>query len=548
MDKRYITMLEVSQKQAYIFASNKLKDNVINSAIIAEIMSPEYFEKTVKDETLFSKDKNLVYSGGGHTVLEFPTKEQAQKVCQMITTKIREEYHGIEVFAKTIPYKERDEEGNVLSPSDNLKNLTKELEKKKSVRCAVFHQGTFGVEKIDTDTMQPILASKEKQKEMPDKEKKIEKSLIPTGYKAAEKFEDLGGDKNRSNFIAVVHIDGNAMGKRIEELNKEEKIEDWENYKQKMRRFSESIDDNFKSAYRTMNKIVAQNLEEDKEKKEEDRKFRDLKLKDKYFPIRRIITAGDDICFVTEGRIGLECAALFIKALRMEHNVVDGKSYSACAGVAIVHQKYPFYRAYELAELLCSNAKRFGASYEEDGLGRNVSAIDWHIEFGEMSDSLEEIRKKYETLDGNRLELRPYIVTATDEINQKEKIRQYSNFQKLMKKMSELEDSYARGKIKNLRTVLKQGETSSKNYIEFYKLKDLLLEGNYGIYREVDISKVGRGEGLEQEIFINTAKNDEDVKRSYLFDAIEMMDTYITFDYTDEDLKKAKELQAEGEL
>ena len=117
-----------------------------------------------------------------------------------------------------------------------------------------------------------------------------------------------------------------------------------------------------------------------------------------------------------------------------------------------------------------------------------------------------------------------------------------------MKKMSELEDSYARGKIKNLRTVLKQGETSSKNYIEFYKLKDLLLEGNYGIYREVDISKVGRGEGLEQEIFINTAKNDEDVKRSYLFDAIEMMDTYITFDYTDEDLKKAKELQAEGEL
>ena len=53
---------------------------------------------------------------------------------------------------------------------------------------------------------------------------------------------------------------------------------------------------------------------------------------------------------------------------------------------------------------------------------------------------------------------------------------------------------------------------------------------------------------MEQEIFINTAKNDEDVKRSYLFDAIEMMDTYITFDYTDEDLKKAKELQAEGEL
>ena len=37
--ERYLVMLEVSQKQAYIFGSNKLKDNIRNSAIIAWIMS-----------------------------------------------------------------------------------------------------------------------------------------------------------------------------------------------------------------------------------------------------------------------------------------------------------------------------------------------------------------------------------------------------------------------------------------------------------------------------------------------------------------------------
>lgn len=65
-----LVKLEVSQKQAYIFSSNKLKDNVLNSAVIAWIMSPEYFAETVtangKSE-LFDLKKNLVYSGGGHT-------------------------------------------------------------------------------------------------------------------------------------------------------------------------------------------------------------------------------------------------------------------------------------------------------------------------------------------------------------------------------------------------------------------------------------------------------------------------------------------------
>ena len=40
---RYLDIVEVSQKQAYIFSSNHLKDNVLNSATIAYITSSEYF-------------------------------------------------------------------------------------------------------------------------------------------------------------------------------------------------------------------------------------------------------------------------------------------------------------------------------------------------------------------------------------------------------------------------------------------------------------------------------------------------------------------------
>lgn len=73
-------------------------------------------------------------------------------------------------------------------------------------------------------------------------------------------------------------------------------------------------------------------------------KFDCQDTKQPYFPVRNIILAGDDVCFVTEGRIGVECARIFLEKIWGKVNSVDNKNYSACAGVAIVHQKYPFIR------------------------------------------------------------------------------------------------------------------------------------------------------------------------------------------------------------
>ena len=485
MGERYLTILEVSQKQAYIFSSNKLKDNVTNSAVIAWIMDPDYFEKAIADEGVFSKEKNLVYSGGGHTVLEFATREKAVTFTKSITTRIHKEYKDIEVFATTMEYSEE------LKPGENLKKLTEQLEKKKSLRVSAFHQGSFGIEKINTNTLKPMYKGEEleenRKKIMPEKEEKIDKVLSPDGYDSASKFSELGGSRNESNFIAVVHIDGNAMGKRVNDLYEKNESADWETYKSKLFNFSQSVDDNFKDAYKKMTEIVKENIEKGN--------LKDLSIKDNKFPVRRIITAGDDICFVTEGRIGLESAAAFIKELNKCKNEEDKEGYSACAGVAIVHQKYPFYKAYELAEMLCSNAKKYGASLSKDQSGKDVSAIDWHIEFGEIKDTLKEIRKSYCTEDGKQLEGRPYIISASKEIMEKETLRQYEDFRKQLKKLQKEEESCARGKMKEMREVLKQGETAVEYYLKFNKMEKLALD------------------------------------KTTLFDAVEMIDTYIELDY-----------------
>ena len=484
MREHYLTILEVSQKQAYIFQNNELKKNILNSAVIAWIMDADYLEETVGDRSVFNKRDNLVYSGGGHIVLEFLVKEQAVCFVKMITKAIKRDYPGIEVFAKTILYEEYK------FPAENLKELIKALEKNKSERKAVFHQGNFGVEKIDTKTLKPILYQNEKANEMPKKEEQVDKYLMAKGFHRVFKFEELGGTKDRSNFIAVVHIDGNAMGKRVERLQQKLKELGWQEYKERLKTFSESIDNNFKVAFKEMVEYVADNIR--------NNRLKDLNIVNNKFPVRRIITAGDDICFITEGRIGLECAAAFIEKLSSQKNLVDEQGYAACAGVAIVHQKYPFYKAYELAEMLCSSAKKYGASLSSDGFGSDVSAIDWHIEFGELKDTLEEIRADYNDSDGSSISERPYIVKASQSIMDAEVSRNYYVVRELIGKLQK-DESCARGTIKELKNILKQGQNETKHYIQFHKIDDLIkwdLSDNYKM----------------------------------LFDAIELIDTFITLE------------------
>ena len=140
------------------------------------------------------------------------------------------------------------------------------------------------------------------------------------------------------------------MGKRLEKIRTENQTKPRAEYKSNMRKFSESVDKNFKEAYKEMLYRVAQNLK--------NGNLSALELQGKMFPVRKIILAGDDVCFVTEGRIGLEAARIFIEQLKCKKNDCDQMGYTACAGVAIVHKKYPFYKAYELSEIICSNAKK----------------------------------------------------------------------------------------------------------------------------------------------------------------------------------------------
>ena len=523
--KKLLLIMEVSQKQAYIFKNKELKKNIDASYTIDEITSSGYFKKYFPE--YYNEEKNLVYSGGGHTILVFDNdveendntgkENQAVRFAKKLSKQIFCDYDGLEVFIKIMDYNENDD------PSKNIQNLMKKLEEKKAIRRASFRQGTFGME-VSKGEAERVLDSEKKEKEAEQRkkdaenrrEKRIreEKKKIQeeetTHYELVTQLEKLGGNMDDNNFIAVVHIDGNLMGKKVQENDEElrkilDGISDPEKkldmYREKKQEFSEKIDKLFKGAYSDMQDAVKKQIE--------NGNLKDLSLEEVVngekqinFPVRRIITAGDDICFVSEGKIGIECAVEYMKALWKRS---EGEN-SACAGVAIVHQSYPFYKAYEIAESLCSSAKKYNASLDKEGCA-NACAIDWHIEYGEMYGGLDEIRKHYVDADGKSILARPYFVCGKPEYEGKAGNRTYANFKQTMEEMeyalhNKCEDEedrmIARRKLKELRTYLKESEEAVDAYFKKSRLDQYLT------------------------------KNDKN------FDVIEVMDTYIGFQ-TEED-------------
>ena len=523
--KKLLLIMEVSQKQAYIFKNKELKKNIDASYTIDEITSSGYFKKYFPE--YYNEEKNLVYSGGGHTILVFDNdveendntgkENQAVRFAKKLSKQIFCDYDGLEVFIKIMDYNENDD------PSKNIQNLMKKLEEKKAVRRASFRQGTFGME-VSKGEAERVFDSEKKEKEAEQRkkdaenrrEKRIreEKKKIQeeetTHYELVTQLEKLGGNKDDNNFIAVVHIDGNLMGKKVQENDKElrkilDRISDPEKkldmYREKKQEFSEKIDKLFKGAYSDMQDAVKKQIENGNLK---DLSLEEVVNEEKQinFPVRRIITAGDDICFVSEGRIGIECAVEYMKALWKRSK---GEN-SACAGVAIVHQSYPFYKAYEIAESLCSSAKKYNASLDKEGCA-NACAIDWRIEYGEMYGGLDEIRKHYVDADGKSILARPYFVCGKAEYEGKAGNRTYADFKQTMEEMeyalhNKCEDEedrmIARRKLKELRTYLKESDEAVDAYFKKSRLDQYLT------------------------------KNDKN------FDVIEVMDTYIGFQ-TEED-------------
>lgn len=462
-----LALWEVSRKQDYIFASNKLKENRGASIIIEEII--EELPKSINK----GYENNVVYNGGGNSLYKFDDLSKAKEFIKDISEEVIGRYPGIQLFMTALEYDEKKDK-----VTDKVSYIHQKLNIKKNRRANSGLQVSFGIEipcestKLpasfcDKDEEHRYISPDIKEKQNIDtshKNSKKFKRLIPEGYKPIREFDDLAKKENKS-YLAVVHIDGNQMGKKLIKLKEyfEPKYsgDDFtqvnEDYLQALKEFSSQIKDAYENSFIEMTKTIEENKEE----------LKDItNIEGNKFPVIPIIVAGDDITYITNGKIGIESARIFLEYLNRECIEIYGGGkvkLNACAGVAIAKVSHPFANTYRLAEDLCNNAKR---KLAKEYSNRDFSLVDWHIEQGDLLGSISEIREKYyKSLDGYDLCMRPLYLN-----NEEENCwTSYKNFMMAFNDITNkriYEDKIARNKIKGLRDVFAKGKKDTEIYLK----------------------------------------------------------------------------------
>lgn len=309
--------------------------------------------------------------------------------------------------------------------------------------------------------------------------------IIEQAIKKIEKDEKVFDDiveKGENSTLALICIDGNNMGERIiEKIKGTEYSEAIKN----IRSVSKGVDGTFKNAYESMEKYI--NTDGDS-------------IKKKY---RRIVLAGDDICFVCNHKDAIGAVKHFFKTLNDSNISYMGKNekpFSACAGIAFFNSHFPFSDAYKVAEACCENAKEKAKENKRKDDKQIGNFIDFQICTNVNASNLDTYRDKHYTINGDSFINRPYFV-MTDKNETLNNNNKDCDIRKLEEKITTL-NSISRNIAKEIREVIVQGD----NEIE----KEIYYLNSRGIYLNNDLKN-------------NNTLREE---KSIWYDACELMDIW----------------------
>lgn len=381
---------DISGIQRYIFATNRLKENVGASCQVTKILE-EYLPDSIKeasapqdtyviswekqDKLNLPHDKTInteiIYIGGGNAMVLFRDKEVFQMVSQNLARKVAKNCQGIYLAAAYT-------DTQLVNFAEDVKKLNKNMADKKAgmIRQPIY--SPFPAVEQDNSNHQPITRCCRHRDEANSYEKKGDKekhqieNMTEMQYQkwiaygeAREKrtgklYPNIGEKVNYdypvdmdllcrepggNSYTAVVHIDGNGMGAQIQKVLREHA--EYEKAVLGLRKMSKEISAVFENTYKEMLKVVY-SYSKHPCSGDEDRMI---------LPLRPIVLDGDDFTFLCTADLAIPLAVGFMKKL-MKGQEGKPEKISACAGIAFVHSHFPFYEAYCIAEDSCSDAKK----------------------------------------------------------------------------------------------------------------------------------------------------------------------------------------------
>ncbi|PDW01973.1 Cas10/Cmr2 second palm domain-containing protein [Candidatus Viridilinea mediisalina] len=453
MEAKYtLTVVDVTGIQHYIFGSNRLAENVGASQLVHQATTAWLRDAlpvgrhnlqegrnalTIDRQRFLEEDATLdaevVLCGGGNVLILFRTGDLARATITKLSQRILCAAPGIEIAVAHQEFNWNEEsiggekEGvhyrlyqtlnqakQQRRPSAPLLSLGVTLECAATGLPAVGFTERQGQDDTPRAVSAEVLAKHDYRDAARARFEQIFGELI-TGYNIPPDFDDLGGSRDEMRYIAVVHADGNGMGKRFQkEIEKRSGAKKNRDCLNALRDLSIAVDQAGMQALKaTVQRMIARfDLDQSEEMRAFVKGLEDpTNNGERNLPFRPIVYGGDDVTFVCDGRIGLSLARIYLEEWERvtQAQTKLGQAY-ACAGVAIVKTRYPFVRAYELAEALCKGAKQ---QLRKAECG-DASALDWHFAMSGIGGTIQQIREReYHDNEGKRpLYLRPVGLRA----------------------------------------------------------------------------------------------------------------------------------------
>lgn len=472
LPKNYlVAKYDISGIQDYIFSSNRLKENAgasYNVSYALKQMLPEVLQEVAEDkkkwlvtQKTFSEKKTndseeqkrdqeaftvqmqhyrvitdwesqekfeilsapeviaeIIYIGGGNAMVVYRELSLCQAVNQELNHRILEKCEGIYLACAFL-------ETDLSSFGQDHMKLNQKLTNAKNNRIPLMVHPTFPVVQQDPETGLPVTQWKDQTLQQYQKIQAFSEGkllsfndFLPTGKKYAEQTNDLAELRGESAYVAVIHIDGNGMGKVIAEQFAAsgeycDSIAD-------IRRLSRDISQIFQKAFLKMTDYFNQYL--DSRPNQKDRKF---------LPMRPLIMDGDDVTLICSASYGIPIAAGLMQFLYKEQEQLGEEKLkdvlktpiTACAGIAFVHSHFPFALAYTMAEDCCAHAKE---AWFQSANSHQECWLDFRVvkDAGLGEDPVDALEQRYRTKqEAAGLRRRPYriVCQAKEAENRKSK-------------------------------------------------------------------------------------------------------------------------------
>lgn len=404
---KYLYGAAVQGIQGFIFRTDKLRE-IVGASELVESICTNFFRKKVGS---FLEEK-LIIGAAGNIKYLFENKAECEQVVLTFPKEVMSFAPGITISQAVVEI-----EGSLTI--DHINQLEDLLRSQRNKQVAMLDTGllitersrrtgfaAIGYEKsaaIDAGTRAKLDMVNEAHNEL----KPQSKIALDARFRLPYDMEEMVRNNERS-WIAVIHADGNSLGKVLQTFGQQLKNKTEQEIVTAYKTFSSELD---RCTINATNIAIQQVLKGEKGDGNSS-----------FLPMRPIVLGGDDLTMIVRAEYALSFTHEFLRAFEAEthHKMsslfkkykVDLNDLTACAGIAFIKSSYPFHYGYRLAEELCGEAKKVA---KKKSATRVPSCLMFYkVQSSFIGNYQELVKQEQSCLDGLSFSFGPYFLNEVD--------------------------------------------------------------------------------------------------------------------------------------